>query len=89
MKQDRLQSATDAIRRNDHPNILTGVVAGVGVPLGICGMEWLSLAALSTGDHSVCDTERARRRIVGRGAGAAARPARWACHGDDGRGPHA
>jgi CBS-domain-containing membrane protein len=45
MKRDWRQTATDAIRRNDHRNILAGAVAGIGVALAIGGMEWYSLAS--------------------------------------------
>jgi CBS-domain-containing membrane protein len=45
MKRDWLQAATDAIRRNDHRNILAGAVAGLGAALAIGGMEWFSLAS--------------------------------------------
>jgi CBS-domain-containing membrane protein len=45
MRPDWLQKATDAIRRNDHRNILAGAVAGVGAALAVGGMEWFSLAA--------------------------------------------
>ena len=43
MRRDWLQAASDAIRRNDHRNILAGAVAGLGAALAIGGMEWLSL----------------------------------------------
>jgi CBS-domain-containing membrane protein len=45
MKLDWLQAAADAIRRNDHRNILAGIVAGLGVAIAIGGMEWLSVAS--------------------------------------------
>jgi CBS-domain-containing membrane protein len=45
MRRDWLQSATDAIRRNDHRNIVAGAVAGFGAALAIGGMEWFSLAS--------------------------------------------
>jgi hypothetical protein len=45
MRPDWLQTATDAIRRNDHRNILAGAVAGLGAALAIGGMEWFSLAS--------------------------------------------
>src|ERR1700716_2444586 len=45
MRRDWLQAATDAIRRNDHRNILAGAVAGVGAAVAIGGMEWFSLAS--------------------------------------------
>jgi CBS-domain-containing membrane protein len=43
MRRDWLQAVRDAIRRNDHRNILAGAVAGFGAALAIGGMEWLSL----------------------------------------------
>lgn len=45
MKLHWLQMATDAIRRNDHRNILAGAVAGAGAAIAIGGMEWFSVAA--------------------------------------------
>ena len=45
MRQDWLQTATDAIRRSDHRNGLAGAVAGLGAALAIGGMEWLSVAS--------------------------------------------
>jgi CBS-domain-containing membrane protein len=45
MRAHWLQAATDAIRRNDHRNILAGAVAGLGAALAIGGMEWLSVAS--------------------------------------------
>jgi CBS-domain-containing membrane protein len=45
MRRDWLQAANDAIRRNDHRNILAGAVAGLGAALAIGGMEWLSIAS--------------------------------------------
>jgi CBS-domain-containing membrane protein len=43
MRRDWLRAASDAIRRNDHRNILAGAVAGLGAALAIGGMEWLAL----------------------------------------------
>ena len=43
MRRDWLQTATDAIRHNDHRNALAGVVAGVGAAIAIGAMEWFSL----------------------------------------------
>jgi CBS-domain-containing membrane protein len=45
MKQDWLKAAAQAIRRNDHRNVLAGAVAGIGVALAIGGMEWFSFAS--------------------------------------------
>ena len=45
MRRDWLQTATDAIRRNDQHNILAGAVAGLGGAIAIGAMEWFSLAA--------------------------------------------
>jgi CBS-domain-containing membrane protein len=45
MRRDWLQTATDAIRRNDDRNGLAGAVAGLGAALAIGGMEWLSVAS--------------------------------------------
>src|ERR1700674_2028994 len=45
MRRGWLQTATDAIRRNDHRNILAGAVAGLGAALAIGGMEWFSLVS--------------------------------------------
>ena len=42
MRRDWLQTATDAIRRNDHRNTLAGAVAGVGAAIAIGAMEWFS-----------------------------------------------
>jgi CBS-domain-containing membrane protein len=42
MRRDWLQSARNAIRRNDHRNILAGAVAGLGAAIAIGAMEWLS-----------------------------------------------
>jgi CBS-domain-containing membrane protein len=44
MKRDWLQTATEAVRRNDHRNTLAGVVAGMGAAIAIGGMEWSSFA---------------------------------------------
>jgi CBS-domain-containing membrane protein len=43
MRRDWRQLATDAIRRNDHRNVLAGIVAGVGAAIAIGVMEWSSL----------------------------------------------
>jgi len=43
MKRDWRQVASDAIRRNDHRNVLAGTVAGVGAAIAIGAMEWFSL----------------------------------------------
>jgi CBS-domain-containing membrane protein len=45
MRPDCLQTATDAIRRNDHWDALTGAVAGLGAAIAIGAMQWLSLAS--------------------------------------------
>jgi hypothetical protein len=49
MRLGWLQTATDAIRRNDRRNAMAGAVAGLIAGLGaataIGAMEWLSLAA--------------------------------------------
>ena len=45
MRPDWLRAATDAIRRNDHRNMLAGSVAGLGAAIAIGGMEWFSLAS--------------------------------------------
>jgi CBS-domain-containing membrane protein len=45
MRRDWRQAANDAIRRNDHRNILAGAVAGLGAAIAIGGMEWFALAA--------------------------------------------
>jgi hypothetical protein len=45
MRRDRLQTATDAIRRNDHRDILAGAIAGLGAAIAIGVMEWFSLAS--------------------------------------------
>jgi CBS-domain-containing membrane protein len=45
MTRHWLQTATDAIRRNDHRNIVAGAVAAAGAALAIGGMEWLSLTS--------------------------------------------
>jgi CBS-domain-containing membrane protein len=42
MRRDWLQTATAAIRRNDHRNTLAGAVAGVGAAIAI---EWFQLAS--------------------------------------------
>ena len=43
MRRDWLQTAREAIRRNDHRNALAGAVAGAGAAIAIGVMEWLSL----------------------------------------------
>src|ERR1700689_3944735 len=43
MRRNWLRGGTDAIRGNDHRNLLAGAVAGLGAALAIGGMEWLSL----------------------------------------------
>jgi hypothetical protein len=43
--RDWLQTATAAIRRNDHRNFLAGAVAGLGAAIAIATMEWFSLAS--------------------------------------------
>jgi len=45
MRRVWLQQARDAIRRNDHRDILAGAIAGVGAALAIGAMEWFSLAS--------------------------------------------
>jgi hypothetical protein len=40
MSRDWLQAAGDAIRRNDHRNVLAGAVAGLGAAIAIGIMEW-------------------------------------------------
>lgn len=45
MRPDWLRRASEAIRRNDHRNILAGMVAGVGAAIAIGGMEWFSVAS--------------------------------------------
>jgi CBS-domain-containing membrane protein len=45
MRRDWLRTATDAIRRHDHPTTLQGAVAGLGGAIAIGGMEWFSRAA--------------------------------------------
>ena len=45
MRRDWWRPATDAIRRNDHRNVLAGAVAGLGGALAIGGMEWFSVAS--------------------------------------------
>jgi CBS-domain-containing membrane protein len=45
MRRDWLQTAIDAIRHNDHRNILAGAVAGLGAALAIGAMEWFSLTS--------------------------------------------
>ncbi|HEY5126245.1 MAG TPA: hypothetical protein VIJ35_02940 [Bradyrhizobium sp.] len=45
MGRDWLQTATAAIRRNDHRNFLAGAVAGLGAAIAIATMEWFSLAS--------------------------------------------
>jgi CBS-domain-containing membrane protein len=43
MRRDWRRVASDAIRRNDHRNVLAGTVAGVGAAIAIGAMEWFSL----------------------------------------------
>ena len=43
MRRDWLQTAHEAIRRNDHRNALAGAVAGAGAAIAIGVMEWFSL----------------------------------------------
>jgi len=45
MRKGWLQQARDAIRRNDHRDILAGAVAGLGAALAIGAMEWFSLSS--------------------------------------------
>lgn len=45
MTRGWVRAARHAIRRNDHRNILAGVVAGVGAATAIGVMQWLSLAS--------------------------------------------
>jgi CBS-domain-containing membrane protein len=45
MRRDWLQTATNAIRRNDHRNALAGAVAGLGAAIAIGAMEWFSVAS--------------------------------------------
>ena len=45
MKRDWRSAAISAIRRNDHRNMLAGVVAGLGAAMAIGTMEWFSAAA--------------------------------------------
>jgi CBS-domain-containing membrane protein len=45
MGRDWLRTASDAIRRNDHRNVLAGAVAGLGAAIAIGIMEWFSLAS--------------------------------------------
>jgi CBS-domain-containing membrane protein len=45
MRRAWLPRAAEAIRRNDHRNVLAGAVAGLGVAIAIGGMEWFSLAS--------------------------------------------
>jgi hypothetical protein len=45
MRPDWLRTATDAIGRNDHRNVLAGAVAGLGAALAIGGMEWFAVAS--------------------------------------------
>jgi hypothetical protein len=40
MRRDWLQTASDAIRRNDHGNVLAGAVVGLGAAIAIGIMEW-------------------------------------------------
>jgi CBS-domain-containing membrane protein len=45
MGRDWLRTATTAIRRNNHRNILAGAVAGLGAAIAIGVMEWFSAVA--------------------------------------------
>jgi CBS-domain-containing membrane protein len=45
MRPGWLRRASEAIRRNDHRNILAGIVAGIGATIAIGGMEWFSVAS--------------------------------------------
>ncbi len=45
MRRGWLQTAREAIARNDHRNILAGGVAGVGAAIAVGAMEWLSVAS--------------------------------------------
>src|SRR5579859_6056040 len=45
MRRNWLQTAREAIRRNDHRNMLAGAVAGLGAATAIGVMEWLSIAS--------------------------------------------
>src|ERR1700709_665064 len=45
MKLDWERRAREAISRNDHHNVLAGVVAGLGGAIAIGAMEWFSVAA--------------------------------------------
>jgi CBS-domain-containing membrane protein len=42
MRRVWLQTATEAIRRSEHRNVLAGAVAGLGAAAAIGAMEWLS-----------------------------------------------
>jgi CBS-domain-containing membrane protein len=42
MRRDWLRAVSDAIRRDDHRDMLAGAVAGVGAAIAIGAMEWLS-----------------------------------------------
>ncbi len=44
MRRDWLQTATDAIRRNDHRSMLAGAVAGLGAALAMD--RWPAAAAM-------------------------------------------
>jgi CBS-domain-containing membrane protein len=45
MRRDWLQTARDAIRRDEHRNAVAGAVAGLGAAIAIGVMEWFSLAS--------------------------------------------
>jgi CBS-domain-containing membrane protein len=45
MRRDWLQTARNAIRRDQHRNALAGAVAGFGAAIAIGVMEWFSLAS--------------------------------------------
>jgi CBS-domain-containing membrane protein len=45
MRQNWLQTAREAVRRNGHRNTLAGAVAGLGAAIAIGVMEWLSVAS--------------------------------------------
>jgi CBS-domain-containing membrane protein len=45
MKLDWLQTAIEAIRRDDQRGVLAGAIAGLGAALAIGAMEWFSVAS--------------------------------------------